>query len=130
MMEKGNITYSSLGKVLKNNKNKIEDAGKNKEKRIKHVAEKQTKALQTLSTYPQLKQIRDLFLKDLLTLKTEDESKKIKKMEWEIDRDDLIHKTSNKKKSKTYNFQKSKKIRSFERKIYSAVVTLTDAFEE
>ena len=81
MMEKGNITYSSLGKVLKNNKNKIEDAGKNKEKRIKHVAEKQTKALQTLSTYPQLKQIRDVFLKDLLTLKTEDESKKIKKME-------------------------------------------------
>ena len=51
-------------------------------------------------------------------------------MEWEIDRDDLIHKTSNKKKSKTYNFQKSKKIRSFERKIYNAVVTLTDAFEE
>ena len=55
MIEKGNITYSSLGKVLKNNKNKLEDAGKNKEKRIKHVVEKQTKALQTLNTYPQLK---------------------------------------------------------------------------
>ena len=51
-------------------------------------------------------------------------------MEQEITTDDLIYKTCNKIKSKPYDFQKVKTIRSFEREIYSSIVIINDVFEE
>ena len=47
-----------------------------------------------------------------------------------MNRDDLIYKRGNKKKSKIYDFQKFKTIRSFEREIYSSIITLNDTLEE
>ena len=58
------------------------------------------------------------------------ELKKIKTIEQEINNDRLIHKTGNKKKDKTYYFQKSETILSFGREIYSGILTLNDALEE
>ena len=42
----------------------------------------------------------------------------------------MICKTGNKKKEKTYHFQKLKWIRSFGKEIYSGILTLHDALEE
>ena len=47
-----------------------------------------------------------------------------------MNRDDLIYKRGNKKKSKIYDFQKFKTIRSFGREIYSSIITLNDTLEE
>ena len=41
----------------------------------------------------------------------------------------MIYKTANKKKDKTYDFQKFKTIRSFGRETYSSILTLNDALE-
>ena len=68
------------------------------------------------------------FFKSFSTAEAKHELEKIKKINQEINRDYLIYK--NKKKSKTYNFQKFKAIRSFGRDIYSDFITLNDAFEE
>ena len=51
-------------------------------------------------------------------------------MDKKMNRDDLIYKRGNKKKSKIYDFQKFKTIRSFEREIYSSIITLNDTLEE
>ena len=40
-------------------------------------------------------------------------------MEIKLNRDDLIYKTGNKNKGKTFDFQKFKIIRSFRREIYN-----------
>ena len=53
------------------------------------------------------------FSKDFLPAEARGELNKIKKIEQQINRDDLNCKTGNKKKSKTYNFQQFKTIRSF-----------------
>ena len=53
----------------------------------------------------------------------------MKKKEQEINRYDLIFKPGN-KKNKTYSFQIFGTIRSFDRKIYGAFITLNDSFEE
>ena len=55
---------------------------------------------------------------------------KIVEMENKLDRNDLIYETSNKKKDKTYDFQKFKTIRSFGRKIYNNDLSLDDAIEQ
>ena len=47
-----------------------------------------------------------------------------------MNRDYLIYKRGNKKKSKIYDFQKFKTIRSFGREIYSSIITLNDTLEE
>ena len=52
------------------------------------------------------------------------------KREQEISRDDLSYKTGNKKKSKAYDFQKLKTIRSFGREMYCGNIELNDAFQE
>ena len=57
---------------------------------IEDVAGKQTKTLQTLNTDQQLRSVGDLFSKYFLYTEAEDELQKIKKIEQEIDRDDLI----------------------------------------
>ena len=45
-------------------------------------------------------------------------------------RDDSIYKTGNKKKDKTYDFQKFKTIRYFGREIYNSNLSQDDAFEQ
>ena len=47
-----------------------------------------------------------------------------------MNRDYLIYKRGNKKKSKIYDFQKFKTIRSFGREIYGSIITLNDTLEE
>ena len=76
------------------------------------------------------KPIASLFAKSFLSTKAIYEFDKIKKTEQKIKRNYLIHKTGNKKRDKTYDFQKFKKIRSFGRKISSGIVTLVNAREE
>ena len=51
-------------------------------------------------------------------------------MENKLDRNDLMNKTGNKKKNKTYDFQKFKTIRSFGREIYNNGLSLDDALEQ
>ena len=51
-------------------------------------------------------------------------------MENKLDRNDLIYKTGNKKKDKTFDFQKFKTIRSFGREIYNDGLSLDDALEQ
>ena len=48
------------------------------------------------------------------------ELNKIEEMENKLYRNDLIHKTGNKKMHKTYHFQKFKAIKSFGREIYNS----------
>ena len=50
-------------------------------------------------------------------------------MENKPKRDDLIYKTDNKKKDRTYDFQKLKTIKSFERKICNNDLSLDDVIE-
>ena len=54
--------------------------------------------LETLNTDKELKSFGSLFQKDVLTIETREWVEKTKKMEQEINRDDLIYKTGNKKK--------------------------------
>ena len=54
---------------------------------------------------------------------------KIVEMENKPKRDDLIYKTDNKKKDRTYDFQKLKTIKSFERKICNNDLSLDDVIE-
>ena len=56
-----------------------------------------------------------MFSKDFLNEEATHELNKIVEMENKLNRNDLIYKTSNKKKDKTYDFQKSKTIPSFGR---------------
>ena len=50
-------------------------------------------------------------------------------MENKPKRDDLIYKTDNKKKDRTYDFQKLKTIKSFERKTCNNGLSLDDVIE-
>ena len=50
-------------------------------------------------------------------------------MENKPKRDDLIYKTDNKKKDRTYDFQKLKTIKSSERKICNNDLSLDDVIE-
>ena len=51
-------------------------------------------------------------------------------IEQEINRANLIYNTGSRKKKTTFDLQKLKTIRSFEREIYSGLSTPNDAFEE
>ena len=51
-------------------------------------------------------------------------------MENKFDRNDLIYKTNNKKKDKTYDSQKLKTIGSFGREIYNNDLSLDDALKQ
>ena len=66
---------------------------------IEDPAEKQAKALPTLNADQQFKSSSGLFSKDFLTVKARDKLNKTKKIEQEINRDHLIYKTGNKKKT-------------------------------
>ena len=56
-----------------------------------------------------------MFLKDYLNDEAEQKFLKNVKMENELDRNSLIYKTGNKKKDKTYDFQKCKTIKEEKR---------------
>ena len=77
-----------------------------------------------------VKTIDDSFLKDSLTTETKEEIEKNRQKEQKINRDDLIYKTGNKNKSKTYDFEMLETIMSCRRYIYSRVITQNDAFED
>ena len=99
-------------------------------KTIEDTTEKQNKALETLNIDQQLKSFSDLFSNDFSTTAARDEIEKIKKIEQQTNRDDLIYKTGNEKNSKAYDFQKFKQIRSFGREMYNGDIELNDALEE
>ena len=82
-------------KVLKNKKKTIEDGAEKQRKTIEDAPKNQTKALQNLNADQQLKSIGNLFPKDFLTVGSKYQLVKIKKIEREINRNNLIHKTGN-----------------------------------
>ena len=51
-------------------------------------------------------------------------------MENKLDKNDLIYQTGNRKKDKTFDFQKFKTIRSFGREIYNNDLSLNDVIEQ
>ena len=52
------------------------------------------------------------------------------KIENNFNRDDSIYRTGNKKKAETYDFQKFKTIRSFEKETYNNNLSPDDSFEQ
>ena len=60
-----------------------------------------------------------MFLKDFLNEEATYELNKIVEMENKLNRDNLIYKTGNMKKNKTYDCQKFKTIISFGKEIYN-----------
>ena len=68
-------------------------------------------------------------IKNFLNEKATYELNKIVEMENKLNRDNLISKTGNYKKDKTYDFQKFKTTRSFRREIYNNDLSLDDALE-
>ena len=71
-----------------------------------------------------------MFSKDFLYEEATYELNKIVEIENKIDGKELICKTGNKKKDKTYDFQKFKTIRFFWREIYNNDLSLDDALEQ
>ena len=71
-----------------------------------------------------------LFSKDFLPIGAKGELENIKKVEREINRDDLIYIKDKKKNSKTCDFNKFETIRSFGREICNCFIMLVDAFEQ
>ena len=67
-----------------------------------------------------------MFSKNFLNEEATYELNKIVKVENKFDRNNLIYKTGNKKSDKTYEFQKYKTIRSFEREIHNDDLSLDD----
>ena len=111
--------------------------GKTLEKQIKAIeyqGEKQIKALENrvenffLITFQ--KSMASLSSKNFLNKESTYETNKIVEMENKLDRNGLIHNAGNKKKNKTYDFQKFKTIRSTGREIYSNDLSLDDALEQ
>ena len=71
-----------------------------------------------------------MFSKKFITGEAIYELNKIVEIEQNINRDNLIYKLGDKKKDKTYDFQKFKKIRSFGIEICNDELALEDPLEE
>ena len=71
-----------------------------------------------------------MFSKDYLYGEAICELSKIVEMENKFDRNNLIYKTGNNKKDKTFDFQNFKTIRSSRREIYNNYLSLDDAIEQ
>ena len=67
--------------------------------------------------------------KDFLNVKATYELNKVVEIKNKLHSDDLIYRTDNRKKDKTYDFQKFKIRRSFGREIYINDLSLDEAFE-
>ena len=76
------------------------------------------------------KSVAPLFSKDFLYGEAICELSKIVEMENKFDRNNLIYKTGNNKKDKTFDFQNFKTIRSSRREIYNNYLSLDDAIEQ
>ena len=70
-----------------------------------------------------------MFSKDFLNVKATYELNKVVEIKNKLHSDDLIYRTDNRKKDKTYDFQKFKTRRSFGREIYINDLSLDDALE-
>ena len=86
MIEQAIFTYSPLVKAFE------------KKAKIFKFKGKKAEALQSLILKQQLKSIEDLFPENLLNTKAKDEIDKVRTIEKEIIRDDLIYKAGNKKR--------------------------------
>ena len=64
------------------------------------------------------------------TAQARDEFKKIKNIQWEINREDLIYEKQVIKKVKNTIFKSEKQKRPFGKIIYSSAITLNDTFKE
>ena len=101
IMEQDKSTYSPLGKAFENQTKTIEDQGEKQIKPLENRVEKKN-----LNT--DKKPIASLFSKDYLNEEATYELNKITAIENKPDRNDLIYKSSNKKKDKTFDLQKFK----------------------
>ena len=105
IIEQAKLAYSPLGKAFEKQTKTIEEQGK-----------KQIKALDN--------RVKKHFLEAVHELN------KIVGIENKLNRDDLIYKIDNKKKDKTCDFQKFKRIIYFGREIYNNDLTLDHALEK
>ena len=71
-----------------------------------------------------------MFSEDLLTEEAIYDACRIIEIEQKINRDNLVYKTGDQKKGKTYDFQKFKARISFQRGIHNDELTLEDELEE
>ena len=123
VIEQAKLGYSPLGKALEKQRPTTEDQGGKKIKALQNRGEKNF-----LDTNQ--KSIASLFSNNFLNEESTYELTRIVEMENKLDRNDLIYKTGNKKKDKTYDFQKFKTIRSFGREIYNNDLSLDDSLEQ
>ena len=103
------MTYSPLGKAFENQAKTIEEQGEKQIKTIEDQGEKQIKALENRVEKNVLdtdqKSIGSFFSKDFPNEESTCKLNKIVEMENKLNRDDLIHKTGNKKKIKQMIFK-------------------------
>ena len=130
VIEQTNFTYSRLSKALEKQRKAPEDQGEKQAKTTEDQGEKQIKALDNRVEKFFQTQIKNqsllYFSKDFLNEEATYELNKIVEMENKLYRKNLIYKTGNNKKDKTYDFQKFKTIRYFGRKIYNNDLLLDD----
>ena len=122
IIEQAKLTFSPLCKALEKQTKTIENK---EEKQIKASENKVAKKI----TDTDKKSVVSSFSKYFLNEEDTYESKKLVGMENNLNRDGLIYEVGNKKKDKTYDFQKFKTIRSVGREIYCNL-PLDDAFEK
>ena len=106
IIEQSISNFVYLGKTFEKQTKTIENQG---EKQINALENRVEKKFSDTGQ----KSIASLFSKDFLNEEVTYELNEIVEMENRLNRDNLIYKTGNKKKSKTYDFQKFKTIRSF-----------------
>ena len=117
VIEQAKFTYSHSEKALDKQTKKLKI-----KKQIKAIENRAVKQL--LETGQKL--FTHFFSKDFFS---EEASYELNKIEQENNRDDIIYKTGNKRRDKTYYFRKFK-TRSFGREIYSDSLSKNNALEE
>ena len=122
-IEQAKFAYSTLGKAIQKQTKTIEDQGRKQVKALENRVEKNF-----LNT--DQKSITSFFSKEFLNKEATCKLNKIAEMENRLNRNDLIYKTSNRKKDKTYDFQEFKTIRSFGRETYNNDLALDDPLEQ
>ena len=102
IIEKAKFAYSPFGKAFEKQTKTIEDQGEKQIKALENRVEKRF-----LDT--DQKWVASLFSKDFLNEEAIYELSKIIEMKNELNRDNFISKTGDKKKDNTYDFQEFKK---------------------
>ena len=114
VIEQAKFTYPPLGKAFEKQIEIIEDQGK------KEVGA--LKVLKPVEHLQNLQSIEEIFPKDLENSEIKNELNQIKKLEEEIDRNDLKYEAG----KYEYNFQKFQPIRSFGDYIYNPKITISE----